>query len=449
MAEALISPALAPAGDRPDSCDNHGTAVSGCVAAIINNSLGTIGAAPGCKILTAKFNVANVPCDGSGTFQFSWLVNALAWGQGQGARISSNSNGLPYSSSVAAKYQDTYNAGMVHFASAGNDGIESIGFPGSLSMVNAISAINRYGAKASFSSYGAEVSFAAPGQTIYTTDRTGLAGYSSGNYSYVDGTSFSAPYAAGVAALVLSVEPGLTPAEVEDQLRTTATDLGAPGFDIYFGYGLLNAYGAVAHARLDIQSDINLGTAPLIVNFTGSTARPATSWAWDFGDGGTSNLQNPTHEYLSPGSFSVSTTIESSGQFYSRTVTDMISIYADTLVIGNSRFDGDYGRVDISARNFVPLAQVEFPFSYAGTMNIAFDSVTVTGLRSSWMTASILSRIDVSKQASVLVQSLTSQRLDPGTGAIMLALVSSFRKHDGQQPGFSLQLYRTQSDLHR
>ncbi|MEW5796843.1 MAG: S8 family serine peptidase [Candidatus Zixiibacteriota bacterium] len=405
-------------GGPGNSCDNHGTAVSGCVAAIINNSLGTIGAAPGCRVLTAKFTISNVPCDGSGTFQYSWLVSALTWGQSQGARVSNNSNGFAPSSSVSTKYQDTYNAGMVHFAAAGNEGTGTIGYPGSLTVVNAISAINRTGNKASFSNYGTEVSLAAPGQTIYTTDRTGVAGYFSGDYGYVDGTSFSAPYAAGVAALLLSVDPLLTAPEVETQLHNTATDLGTPGFDNIYGYGLVNAYSAVAYAQLDIIADIDLGPAPMTVNFTGTSARPVTAWDWDFGDGGTSTEQNPTHEYLDPGFYTVATTIETSGQFYTKTVDGMISVYADTIVIGDGQFDGANGYVEISARNYLPLSQIEIPFTYSGPLNIIFDSISITGYRTSFLTKSVASISPSTKTATVLIRAQTEPYLPPGEGPI-------------------------------
>jgi subtilisin family serine protease len=62
-----------------------------------------------------------------------------------------------------------------------------------------------------------------------------------------DGTSFSAPHVAGVVALLLSVDPSLTPAQVRQALDATATDLGKAGYDQRFGYGLVDACAAVAY----------------------------------------------------------------------------------------------------------------------------------------------------------------------------------------------------------
>jgi subtilisin family serine protease len=405
-------------GNPLNECDGHGTLVAGCVSAIVNNGLGTIGAAPACRVLAARFSISNVPCDGAGTYYVSGFVNALNWGQQQGARVSNNSNGLGVSSSITAKYQETYDAGMVHFASAGNDGVAVIGYPASLSSVNAISAITRTGAKASFSSYGAGLSLTAPGQTIYTTDRTGLLGFGSGDYLSVDGTSFSAPYAAAVAALLLSVDPMLTVGEVETKLHETAMDIGAPGFDTFFGYGLVNALGAIAHARFDIAGDVVLGPAPLTVNFTASTARPAIGWSWGFGDGGGSLEQNPQHEFIEPGLYTVATTLEMVDRSITKTMTNMIAAYADTLVIGDGLVHSTVARVDIDIHNALPLTRIVIPFIYQGPILLRYDSVSISGLRSSAMTRTYVGQDDGAKTASFMLSAPTGGSLEPGTGPV-------------------------------
>src|SRR5262249_10616428 len=77
-------------------------------------------------------------------------------------------------------------------------------------------------------------------------DRTGNAGFVSTDYLLADGTSYASPYAAGVAALILSQHPGITPDQVEEMMITTCTDMGPPGYDTEFGYGMINAFAAVA-----------------------------------------------------------------------------------------------------------------------------------------------------------------------------------------------------------
>ena len=143
-------------------------------------------------------------------------MNALAWAQSIGARVSNNSNYYGFQSgAIAAEYSLTRGLGMVHFASAGNNASSTITYPASLPDVNAVAALNESGSLASFSNYGTGLALSAPGQDIYTTDRTGTNGWVSGDYVFASGTSFASPYAAGVAALVLSIDPALNATNVE------------------------------------------------------------------------------------------------------------------------------------------------------------------------------------------------------------------------------------------
>jgi len=246
-------------GEPSNSCDNHGTAVAGCVTGIINNSIGTVGVAPNCKVISAKVGVSITPCNGSWQGQTSWTVNAINWGIANGVRVTNNSNDYgTVSTAMATAYTAARNAGVVNFASSGNSGNTTIGFPASTSSVNAVGASSRNGQKASFSSYGSKIAFVAPGQSIYTTDRTGADGYGASDYVAVDGTSFSSPYAAGVAALILSANASLSADQVETIMKTTCKDMGTVGFDTLTGWGMLNAEAAViAASPPPCVSDLN------------------------------------------------------------------------------------------------------------------------------------------------------------------------------------------------
>lgn len=236
-------------GGPSNSCDNHGTAVAGCITGIINNSIGTVGVAPNCKVISAKVGVSITPCNGSWQGQTSWTVNAINWGIANGVRVTNNSNDYGTASTAMTNaYVAARNAGVVNFASSGNSGDMTIGFPARSTGVVAVGASSRNGQKASFSSYGTKLAFVAAGQSIYTTDRTGSSGYGAGDYTTIDGTSFSSPYAAGVAALILSANPSLTAAQVESIMQTTCRDMGTAGFDTLTGWGMLNAEAAVRAA---------------------------------------------------------------------------------------------------------------------------------------------------------------------------------------------------------
>ncbi|MEZ6317759.1 MAG: S8 family serine peptidase [Phycisphaerales bacterium] len=246
-----------PAGGPFNSCDNHGTAVAGCISGIINNNKGACGIAPGTRVVSARTFISNVPCDGNWTTVVSATVDALAYGESLGCRVSNNSNFYGFSSSaIANKYASTRANGMVHFASAGNFSDPAPTYPSSLPTVNAISAVTNRGLLAAFSNTGA-IAFGGPGLDVYTTDRTGTNGFGGGNYEILDGTSFASPLCAGVAALILSYNPSLTPDEVESIMQTTAKDLGATGYDTSFGYGMPDAAAALAAAGTFCLVDIN------------------------------------------------------------------------------------------------------------------------------------------------------------------------------------------------
>ncbi len=236
-------------GGGPGSvCDNHGTAVAGCISAAINNNLGTVGVAPNCVVAAARTARPNVPCDGHGMVFSSWVVNSLAWAETIGARVTNFSWTLGSSSAISQKYTDTHAAGIVHFASAANDGIPFVAYPASLPAVNAVAALDPDGTLTWFSSWGTGLAFSAPGINVYTTDRTGNDGYVMGDYVFVQGTSFSSPYAAGVAALALSVNPALNASDVKRVMQGACVDLGDPGYDTMFGHGFVNAEGTILGA---------------------------------------------------------------------------------------------------------------------------------------------------------------------------------------------------------
>jgi hypothetical protein len=275
-------------------CDNHGTGVAGCVSAIINNSLGTVGIAPGAKIASAKWGVANIgcwggpleeedctedadcyacvggsnqgnsctgaadcpggTCDMSGTCSLclptfsasnSWLVNSLDWAQTIGAKATNSSFSSGESSAVTSKFASTRAAGIVHFAAAGNYASSTISYPARLPTVNAVAALERHGLLASFSNWGVGLDFSAPGVDMWSTDRTGSEGYDSGDYTLFGGTSAASPYAAGVAALAFSMDFSLTPDDIEQAMKESCMDLGAAGYDTTYGWGFVNGYQVV------------------------------------------------------------------------------------------------------------------------------------------------------------------------------------------------------------
>jgi subtilisin family serine protease len=245
-----------PGGDPVNQYDTHGTAVAGCISGRIDNGAGTCGMAPSCPSVSARCFVAN--SSGGWDGNYSWTANALNWALANGILVTNNSNWYGgTSAAVESAYAATRQAGAIHFASAGNNGNTSVTYPASLAPVLAIGAAQRTGSRATFSCFGPLLDCLAPGSAILTTDRTGTAGYAVGDYTTINGTSFSSPFAAGIAALMRSRNPSITPDEITSILFSTARDMGLSGYDTSTGWGLLDAFAAVSATPRPCLGDLD------------------------------------------------------------------------------------------------------------------------------------------------------------------------------------------------
>jgi thermitase len=214
----------------------HGTAVAGTIAAASNNSIGIAGVNWASRIMPL------VVVDSTDFAAYSDIASAFQYAADRGVRVINASVGGPNQSDTlqnAVNY--AWNKGAVIFASAMNDSTDSPYYPAACTYVVAVSATDNNDRLASFSNYGNWITLAAPGTNILTTAN-------GGGYSYWNGTSFSAPIVAGVAALSLAVNPALSASALVSLLKQTADDIGPPGFDASFGWGRVNAFHAVSAA---------------------------------------------------------------------------------------------------------------------------------------------------------------------------------------------------------
>ncbi|HEX8886348.1 MAG TPA: S8 family serine peptidase, partial [Noviherbaspirillum sp.] len=216
-----------------DDVNGHGTAVAGVAAAATNNALGVAGVAGQARIMPVRVADANAYA------YYSTIAKGVTYAADNGARVVNCSyGGVAGSSTIQSAAQYLKNKGGLMFVSAGNNGIDENITP-TTTMI-AVSATDQNDYRTSWSSYGNFVSMSAPGIT-YTTSRGGY-------YDNWQGTSFSSPLTAGVAALMMAAKPSLGSADIEKLMFSTAVDIGAAGRDIYYGYGRVNAAAAVQAA---------------------------------------------------------------------------------------------------------------------------------------------------------------------------------------------------------
>lgn len=224
--------------DNTDTHDvrGHGTAVAGTAAAISNNVEGVAGVAWDNLIMPL------VVLNSDNWATYYDIAQAITYAADEGVRVMNISIGGSSSSSTlqnAVNY--AWNKGAVIFACAHNYSTSTPYYPAACAHVVAVSATTSSDTRASFSNYGDWIDIAAPGTSILTTTR-------GGGYGYWNGTSFSSPIAAGIAALIVSADPLLTNAQVVDIITQNADDLGALGFDPYYGHGRVNVYASLVAA---------------------------------------------------------------------------------------------------------------------------------------------------------------------------------------------------------
>ncbi|MBC2721486.1 S8 family serine peptidase [Desulfosporosinus sp.] len=244
--------------------NGHGTQMAGIAAAELND-IGIVGVAYQAKIMPIKALGAK------GLGYDDAIADGIIWAADHGAKIINLSlgseNGSIDSDILRQAVTYAHNKGCLLIAASGNYDSESqtnpgVSYPASDPRVLAVTATDKGGKVTSYSATGSAVDLAAPGDSIPTSgwNRVGGSGY-----TYASGTSLAAPFVSGEAALLWSQHPEWSRDQVVQALLQGTQDLGSPGRDNQYGYGLVNVKLALALApeTLDTQ------TSPAIVNAWG------------------------------------------------------------------------------------------------------------------------------------------------------------------------------------
>lgn len=211
--------------------NGHGTAVAGAAAATTNNGTGVAGVAGQAQLMPVRI------ADPNAYAYWSTVAQGLTWAADQGAKVANISySGVAGSSTVQSAAAYMRSKGGLVVVAAGNNGIDE-GITPTTTMIP-VSAVDDTDTITSWSSYGAFVAMSAPGLNIWTTTR-------GGGYGAWWGTSLASPVVAGTVAMLMSARPTLPNTTIENLLYGSAVDLGAAGRDPKYGYGRLNAAGAM------------------------------------------------------------------------------------------------------------------------------------------------------------------------------------------------------------
>jgi subtilisin family serine protease len=215
----------------------HGTSVAGSAVAIANNGLGGCAVGSGLRIMPIR---STNPNSASGGAFLDDLINGAVWATIHGARVVNISFTGVSSPAVETLGQTLENKGALLVWPMDTMAAETTFKHPHALIVNGTDSADR---PFSMDDWGPGVDLAAPAVNILIPTKGGGYGLRTGN-------SFAAPIVAGAAGLVWSIDPSLTPTQVRNILRFSASDIGAPGFDEFCGYGRLDANIAVVTAAL-------------------------------------------------------------------------------------------------------------------------------------------------------------------------------------------------------
>jgi serine protease len=382
-------------GEAATSSSWHGTQTSSIIGAQTNNGVGMASVGYNVKVLPVR---VLGKCGGYD----SDIIAGMLWAAGLTSTPTTNPNpakvinlSLGGTGSCTTSYQDAMTqltaAGVTVVAAAGNEEGLAVGVPANCTGVIAVAGLRHVGTKVGFSSIGPEVSISAPGgncvnstgaclypiltatNTGTTTANTTTAGYTysdSSNYSV--GTSFATPMVAGAAALMLSVNPALKPAQIKSLLQSSARSFpaqpsgsstpackaptGTVQDECYCttstcGAGMLDVGAAVAAAAAtaaptaSISASATTVTAGTTVTLDGSAStaagtRTIASYAWSITSGatyasfsGATNAATASLKTAGIGSVTVQLTItDSSGTQATKTQTITVTAPAAPTV---------------------------------------------------------------------------------------------------------------------
>jgi len=236
-----------PDNDPREDAADHGTLVAGVASAVTDNGLGVAGVGFKCKIMPVKVSQHNVrTSDGSALIVHGY--KGIVYAADNGAHVINCSWGGGGASQLEQDVMDyATQRGALVVAAAGNEDTNALLFPAAYRNVLSAAGTDNADRRAIFfgsaSTYGYWVDVSAPAIDVYTTQQSTFSPYTTG-----DGTSFSSPITAGLAALVKSVHKDWKPQQIAEQIRLAADNIdgkNAAQFARQLGYGRVNAQRAV------------------------------------------------------------------------------------------------------------------------------------------------------------------------------------------------------------
>ncbi len=394
-----------------DSVSGHGTHIAGTVAQSTHNGIGTAGVAFNAYLMPVKV------LDNYGVGTYADIAEGIIWATENGAHVINLGLGGSEPSTVleeAIAY--AYNRGVTLVAAAGNDGIGGVGYPAAYDDYVITVGATRYDETlAYYSNYGLSLDLVAPGGDLnvdQNEDDYGdgilqqaykIEGYGtiSWDYIFMEGTSMAAAHVSGVAALLIANGNATSPAEVREALESTAEDKGTAGWDISYGWGIVDAYAALQWAgtqpgpgpgpgpepgpgpkpgpqplKAEFTAEPTIAPKNTTVQFTSQATGSITSWLWDFGDGATSIDPNPSHAYTDARTYTVSLTVTGPDGSDTETKSRFIKLFSPSVPTA------DFTREPISINSPMTVQFTDTSTCRASLINHVNGAIYTTSIES-------------------------------------------------------------------
>ena len=223
-------------GQSTEDSNGHGTFIAGIIGASKDNGVGIAGIAPGATIIPIKTSDDGSTQDGVSAQAIYAAVDEFHCDV-----INYSSGAKQLSSGIREAVSYAVSKGVIIVCSTGNDGSTTLYYPGALEDTIGVGSINKGMERSSFSHRNKSIFVVAPGEDVYSLGQSGSVKSSSG-------TSFSAPFVTGLAALLKEAHPEMNTADFKQILMRSCKDLGDAGYDVEYGYGLIQAPAAIRAA---------------------------------------------------------------------------------------------------------------------------------------------------------------------------------------------------------
>ncbi len=223
-------------GGSTEDSNGHGTFIAGIIGAAKDNGVGIAGVAPGVTIIPIKTSNDGSMADGVGAQAIYAAVDEFHCDV-----INYSSGATRLSTGMREAVQYAVSKGVIIVCSTGNDGNTQLHYPGALPETIGVGSINKGLERSSFSHQNKSIFVTAPGDEVYSIGSRGSV-YSS------SGTSFSAPFVTGLAALLKEAHPQMNTDDFKAILQASCYDLGDAGYDTEFGWGLIQVPAAIREA---------------------------------------------------------------------------------------------------------------------------------------------------------------------------------------------------------